>query len=57
MGDIGGKGFGGIDLPPERDRHVGNGAGQRADLVAFLECLTDDAFLTNPNLTNPWSTP
>jgi cytochrome c peroxidase len=30
---------------------------QRADLVAFLECLTDDAFLTNPNLTNPWSTP
>lgn len=27
---------------------------QRADLVAFLESLTDETFLTDPRLSNPW---
>lgn len=27
---------------------------QRADLKAFLESLTDEDFLTNPKLSNPW---
>lgn len=27
---------------------------QRADLKAFLESLTDEDFLTNPNFSNPW---
>lgn len=27
---------------------------ERADLVAFLESLTDETFLTNPALSNPW---
>ncbi|MEE3190972.1 MAG: di-heme enzyme, partial [Pseudomonadota bacterium] len=25
-----------------------------SDLVAFLESLTDDAFLTDPRFSNPW---
>ncbi len=29
-------------------------AGDRADLLAFLETLTDSAFLRNPALSNPW---
>jgi cytochrome c peroxidase len=28
--------------------------GQRADLVAFLESLTDRAFVTDPRFSNPW---
>jgi len=27
---------------------------ERADVLAFLESLTDDAFLTNPALSDPW---
>ena len=27
---------------------------ERADLLAFLESLTDQTFLTDPRLTNPW---
>jgi len=27
---------------------------ERADLLAFLESLTDDEFLTNPRFSNPW---
>jgi cytochrome c peroxidase len=27
---------------------------QRADLIAFLESLTDEEFLTDPNLADPW---
>jgi cytochrome c peroxidase len=30
-------------------------ASERADLVAFLESLTDQAFLERASLTNPWS--
>lgn len=30
---------------------------QRADLVAFLESLTDTAFLTDPRFANPWAAP
>ena len=26
----------------------------RADLVAFLQSLTDDQFLTDPRHSNPW---
>lgn len=29
---------------------------ERADVIAFLESLTDDAFLTNPAFANPWRT-
>lgn len=29
-------------------------AGEKADLVAFLNSLTDSTFLTNPRLSNPW---
>ncbi|HEX3758252.1 MAG TPA: MbnH family di-heme enzyme [Kofleriaceae bacterium] len=29
-------------------------AGQRADLAAFLDSLTDQALLTDPALSNPW---
>jgi cytochrome c peroxidase len=29
---------------------------ERADLIAFLESLTDDAFLTNPRLADPFTT-
>jgi len=29
-------------------------ADQRADLLAFLASLTDDAFLTDPDLSSPW---
>jgi cytochrome c peroxidase len=29
-------------------------AQQRADMKAFLESLTDEEFLTNPQLSNPW---
>ncbi len=28
---------------------------QRGDLLAFLESLTDEAFLSNPRFANPWS--
>lgn len=34
----------GFELTPER----------RADLLAFLESLTDDAFLTDPRFSDPW---
>ncbi|MEO0324122.1 MAG: MbnH family di-heme enzyme [Myxococcota bacterium] len=34
----------GFELTPER----------QADLVAFLESLTDEAFLTDPRFANPW---
>jgi cytochrome c peroxidase len=27
---------------------------ERADLLAFLESLTDEEFLTNPKFSNPW---
>jgi cytochrome c peroxidase len=27
---------------------------ERADLIAFLESMTDQQFLQNPNLSNPW---
>jgi cytochrome c peroxidase len=27
---------------------------ERADLIAFLNSLTDEAFLTNPKFSNPW---
>lgn len=27
---------------------------ERADLIAFLESLTDESFLTNPRFSNPW---
>jgi cytochrome c peroxidase len=30
-------------------------AEQRADLLAFLESLTDDAFLTDPRLSDPFA--
>jgi cytochrome c peroxidase len=29
-------------------------AGEREDLVAFLESLTDEGFLRNPRFSNPW---
>ena len=29
-------------------------AQDRADVIAFLQSLSDDAFLTNPALANPW---
>jgi cytochrome c peroxidase len=29
-------------------------AQERADLLAFLESLTDEGFLTNPKFSNPW---
>ena len=29
-------------------------AGDRADVIAFLETLTDSAFLRDPRLSNPW---
>lgn len=32
-------------------------AGERTDLVAFLESLTDTAFLTEPRLADPWQVP
>lgn len=35
----------GFALPPD----------DKAALVAFLKSLTDDTFLTNPELANPWS--
>jgi len=28
--------------------------GQKADLIAFLESLTDESFLSNPRFSNPW---
>ena len=28
--------------------------GEKNDLIAFLNCLTDTEFLSNPNLSNPW---
>jgi cytochrome c peroxidase len=31
-------------------------AGQRADLVAFLQSLTDDALLHDPRFADPWTT-
>ncbi|MEQ1731875.1 MAG: hypothetical protein ABL982_26170, partial [Vicinamibacterales bacterium] len=27
---------------------------ERADLLAFLQSLTDQSFLTNPRFSNPW---
>jgi len=27
---------------------------EKQDLIAFLESLTDSAFLRNPALSNPW---
>ncbi|MEQ1910871.1 MAG: hypothetical protein ABMA15_18770 [Vicinamibacterales bacterium] len=30
-------------------------AGDRADLLAFLESLTDVVFTTNPRFSNPWA--
>jgi cytochrome c peroxidase len=27
---------------------------ERADVIAFLEALTDDAFLTDPAFADPW---
>jgi cytochrome c peroxidase len=30
---------------------------QRADLLAFLDSLTDDNFLTNPRHGDPWKQP
>ena len=30
---------------------------ERADVIAFLESLTDDGFLTDPRFANPWPTP
>jgi cytochrome c peroxidase len=32
-------------------------AEERADLIAFLESLTDEAFVTDPKLSDPWSAP
>ena len=29
-------------------------AQERADMLAFLESLTDEEFLTNPKFPNPW---
>ncbi len=34
--------------------HYAAGAQDRADLLAFLAALTDDAFLTDPDLADPW---
>jgi cytochrome c peroxidase len=31
-------------------------AGQRADLIAFLESLTDEALLRDSRFANPWTT-
>jgi cytochrome c peroxidase len=31
--------------------------GERADVIAFLESLTDTEFLENPALSDPWRTP
>ena len=31
-------------------------AGQRADLIAFLQSLTDEALLRDPRFANPWTT-
>jgi hypothetical protein len=33
---------------------VADVAGEVDDLLAFLESLTDEEFLTNPRLSNPW---
>ncbi|HEX7873444.1 MAG TPA: cytochrome c peroxidase [Sphingobium sp.] len=42
------------DLPAAIDRHgLGVAAGERADLIAFLEALTDRAFVTDPRLALP----
>ena len=30
-------------------------AGEKADLVAFLEALTDQQFLTDPRFSNPFA--
>lgn len=30
---------------------------ERADLIAFLESLTDETFLTDPRFSNPWTEP
>lgn len=30
---------------------------QKNDLIAFLDSLTDNTFVTNPRLSNPWPTP
>ena len=30
-------------------------AGQRADLIAFLQSLTDEALLRDPRFANPWT--
>jgi cytochrome c peroxidase len=30
---------------------------ERADLIAFLESLTDETFVTNPALSDPWPAP
>ena len=30
---------------------------ERANLVAFLESLTDQAFISNPRFANPWPQP
>ena len=29
-------------------------AQERADMLAFLESLTDEEFLVNPKFSNPW---
>jgi len=31
--------------------------GDRADLIAFLNSLTDESFITDPRFSNPWSVP
>lgn len=32
-------------------------AQERADVIAFLESLTDDGFLTDPAFADPWGKP
>lgn len=44
-------------LSPFKNQRVNGfalGTQQRADLIAFLEALTDTSFVTNPKLSNPW---
>jgi cytochrome c peroxidase len=43
---------------PNKNRFIGGfslTAEQRADLIAFLESLTDTEFLTDPRFADPWS--
>jgi cytochrome c peroxidase len=38
-------------------RHFDMTEDDRKDMIAFLESLTDDEFLTNPAFSDPWQEP